>query len=208
MGQKRFASQSNKHQKQPAVRWARIGSISAVVVVVLVVLAAITGLTALQLENHDAFCASCHTQNESVYYQRETSPSPNDLASFHETKNARCIDCHSGSGSLGRAGGLLLGARDLTAFVSGHYPQPAPVTRPIGDDNCLKCHANVSQSQDFNNHFHIFLPRWQARDPNAATCVTCHQGHATDGQASIGYLNQNSTERVCQRCHSFAGAGN
>jgi nitrate/TMAO reductase-like tetraheme cytochrome c subunit len=208
MAQIRNSPPTPKNQKRPAARALRIGLILVLVVMIPLTLTVITGLTAMQFENHDSFCASCHTQNESVYYQRESAPSLIDLASFHETKNMRCIDCHSGNGSLGRAGALMLGARDLMAFVSGHYAQPAPVTRPIGDGNCLKCHANISQGQDFNNHFHTFLPQWQARDPNAATCVTCHQGHATDGQASIAYLNQSSTERVCQRCHSFAGAGN
>jgi predicted CXXCH cytochrome family protein len=171
------------------------------------ILAGITGFTATRFENRDAFCASCHTEPETAYYQREASAPPVDLASFHFGKQTRCIDCHSGIGPIGRATALALGARDLTAFISQHYAQPAPLTRPISDANCLKCHSDVTQRQDFNNHFHVFLSQWQSQDPTAATCASCHQAHVTTGSADIGYLNQDVTQQVCQRCHAFAGRG-
>ena len=98
----------------------------------------------------------------------------------------------------------MLGARDLAAYVIGNYKQPAPQTRPIDDINCLKCHADVIQRQDFNNHFHVFLARWQAADPAAKTCVSCHQGHVTNGEANIAFLNRVTTTQVCQTCHNFA----
>jgi hypothetical protein len=167
----------------------------------------LTGVGAMQLENHDSFCASCHSEPESSYFHRESGASPVDLASFHTTKKTRCIDCHSGYQLPGRTAAMMLGAKDLVAFVSKHYVQPAPLTRPIPDANCLKCHADLPKKQDFNNHFHVFLSKWQSLDPQAATCVDCHKAHVTDGEATLAYLNQNSTGQVCQRCHSFAGSG-
>lgn len=169
-------------------------------------LAGIVGFSAMQFENRDSDCASCHTQPESVYFQRESTGSPSDLASFHAEKNTRCIDCHSSGGSFGRASAMMLGARDLMAFVSKHYTQPAPLTRSISDSSCLKCHENIAQRQTFNNHFHIFLSKWQALDPQAATCVDCHQSHSTDGDASIAFINKDKTSLVCESCHNFAGA--
>lgn len=163
--------------------------------------------TGTQFENHDSFCSSCHTQPETKYYQRESDTTPVDLASFHATKNVRCIDCHSGKGVIGRMSAIALGGRDLLAFLSRNYKQPAPLTRPISDADCYKCHADIGQRQNFNNHFHVFLPQWQAKDPNAAGCVDCHQSHTTNGQASLAFLNQSDTTQVCQRCHNFAGAG-
>jgi predicted CXXCH cytochrome family protein len=179
----------------------------AIIAIALLLFGGTAILTGTQFENHDSFCSSCHTQPETTYFQRESGQTPVDLASFHTTKSVRCIDCHSGNGIIGRLSAIGLGTRDLLAFLSRNYKQPAPLTRPIGDTNCYKCHANISQSQNFNNHFHVFLPQWQARDPNAAGCVDCHQSHNTSGQASLAFLNQSDTTQVCQRCHNFAGRG-
>ena len=170
------------------------------------IMAAVVGFGAMQFENRDSFCASCHTQPESTYFQRESAQDPTDLASFHTEKDTRCIDCHSGSGSIGRASAMMLGARDLLAFLSNHYAQPAPLTRAITDSHCLKCHQDVTQKRDFNDHFHRLLSQWQQLDLNAASCVDCHQSHTTDGDLSVQFLNRGVATRVCERCHGFANA--
>lgn len=177
--------------------------------------AAITGLilfglmipmTAMQFENHNGFCASCHTEGEQTFYHRSTAGSPVDLASIHDIKGqARCIDCHTGPGIVGRYIGLTAGATDLISYFSGHYPQPAALEEPYPDANCLKCHADITQRQDFNNHFHVFLSRWQSVDKNAATCVSCHVSHDTTGGIQTVFLNEKTTVAVCQNCHSVAG---
>ena len=198
---------ASKTSKRPVLfsrRLSRLAITFGLILVIPLLIAGFTGTAAMQFENHDSFCASCHSEPESKYFQREAS-APVDLASFHTTKTTRCIDCHSNQGLPGRAVALTLGAKDLFAFITKHYSQPAPLTRKIADGNCLKCHADVSQNQDFNNHFHVFLSKWQSADPNAAGCVDCHQSHLTNGDASIGFLNQDTTTQVCQRCHSFAG---
>ena len=50
--------------------------------VIVVFLGASSGVVAMQFENHDDFCASCHSEPESTYVQREAA-APTDLASFH-----------------------------------------------------------------------------------------------------------------------------
>jgi nitrate/TMAO reductase-like tetraheme cytochrome c subunit len=173
----------------------------------LIVFGLVIPLTAMQFENHNSFCASCHTQDEEKFYQ-QSLVAPVDLASFHESKNAsRCIDCHTGPGIIGRYGGLMAGATDLISYFSGHYPQPAALEEPYPDANCLKCHADIAQKQEFNNHFHVFLSRWQAADKNAATCVSCHVSHAANGDVKISYLNEKATVVICQQCHSAVGGG-
>ncbi len=168
----------------------------------IVILGAASGVVAMQFENHDDFCASCHSEPESTYVQRAAA-TPTDLASFHGSKDVRCIDCHSGPGFIpGRVNALFLGARDLAAWTMGRAAQPAVSTRPIEDANCLKCHADVIARRDFNNHFHVFLAQWQARDPNAASCVSCHQAHHTDGEAQLQFLNRTTATNVCQACHA------
>ena len=95
------------------------GCVSLVGVAILV----IGGVgVSLALENQDAFCASCHTEPEASYYQQSTQPNPGTLAAFHTQKETACIDCHSGSGILGRSAGLTQGAQDLMAFLSGAVP--------------------------------------------------------------------------------------
>ncbi len=163
---------------------------------------------AASMEEHDSFCASCHTQPETDFYGRSLAANPIDLASFHTTKQTRCIECHSGVGIPGRASAIMLGARNAVAFYTRTAKQPAPLTVPVGDDHCVKCHASVYDSTDFNNHFHNFLPRWQAADPNtAASCVDCHSAHTTDGDAQAAFLSQAKTDQVCQSCHQALGGG-
>ena len=178
------------------------------VIVGLILFGMVIPFTAMQFENHNAFCASCHTQGEQTFYDRSLASAPMDLASIHDIKGqARCIDCHTGPGIFGRYGGLMAGSTDLISFFSGHYPQPAALEEPYPDANCLKCHAAITQKQDFNNHFHVFLPRWQAVDKNAATCVSCHLSHDKSGDVAISFLNKETTVAICQKCHSAIRGG-
>lgn len=193
---------------RPKLQLGRRGKFVLGGLAILFVLGLAAMITGTQLENHNSFCASCHTEGEQTFYNQSLAPTAVDLASFHELKNAsRCIDCHTGEGLLGRVGGLMAGASDLVSYFSGHYPQPALQDNPIGDGNCLKCHTNLSQKQDLSNHFHLFLARWQTADPNAATCVSCHNGHNTQGNAKIAYLNEKETTAICQKCHTALGQG-
>ncbi len=158
-------------------------------------------------EQHDSFCVSCHTQPEVDYYQRSLASlkSPGgaavDLASDHTTKNVRCIDCHDGEGVFGHVQAVLLGARNAALFYSGQAVQPARLTVPISDDACLKCHLPVVELLARNNHQHTLLARWQAIDPHAAGCTSCHTGHTTDGPALHGFLNMQRSQVVCDSCH-------
>jgi hypothetical protein len=155
-------------------------------------------------ERHDSFCASCHTQPESTFYQRSLAAGPVDMASAHNPDKTRCIDCHSAPGVFGRIQAELLGAHNALAYFTHTDVQPAKLTHPIEDGNCLKCHQEVltPANIDINNHFHAFLPRWQAVDANAARCVSCHNGHITGGDTQLMFLNDATTQSVCEACHS------
>ena len=207
---RRSASGAIKGRKKPArrrhtyhIEWRGIGIICAVVLV----LTAASFSTAASMEENNSFCASCHTQPESTYYSRFQTGIPVDLATFHNTKTTKCIDCHSGPGVTGRVSAMLLGARNAVAFFTKTAPQPAPLTVAIKDDNCLKCHATVTVGADFNNHYHAYLSRWQSVDPNAAGCTACHTSHTTDGQAQSAFLSQGTTNQVCEACHAVLRAG-
>ncbi|MGB8647970.1 MAG: NapC/NirT family cytochrome c [Anaerolineae bacterium] len=186
---------------------ARILVWGGILVVVLGVIAATGGTAyAINQENHDAFCASCHTQPESTYYQQSQAQNAATLSAFHTGKSVNCIDCHSGGGPFGRIEGITQGAQDLLSYYSGNYHNPAITTSKLGDDSCAKCHDTIARSAGINNHFHQFLSQWQAVDSNAAHCVDCHTGHGA-GDTTQQYLVVASVEQVCQACHNVLRRG-
>ncbi len=196
------------------------------VIVPVGLLAAVGGFAfAATQESRDSFCGSCHSQPESTYVERTSAGQPVDLASYHTGQQTRCIDCHSGQGISGRISAEMMGARNAMKWISGTAKQPAPLLVPIGDDHCLKCHADIS-ARDYQNktnmalpnefrggeeeeagsgHWHVFLPRWQTIDRGAATCVSCHTGHTTTGAQQSGFLDAQTTAQVCNDCHRKAG---
>jgi hypothetical protein len=186
---------------------SRAWPMALVTAAVMLVLSAASMAVGASLEEKDTFCASCHSQPESTYYQRSTASSPVDLASAHKSKTVKCIDCHSGAGFGGRMQAFYVGGGDLLHWITRTAIQPAPLIHPIPDGNCTKCHGATEATQDFNRHFHAFLPRWQAVDQNAARCVNCHTAHPTDGDPGIVFLNQTHTEAVCSACHQALRGG-
>jgi hypothetical protein len=186
----------------------------------LCLLAVISLFAVAHLEENDAFCASCHSEPEATYYQRAQANAPVDLASVHAllaqnaqtdpqqpntSTNTRCIDCHAGPGFTGRLSAMTLGAHDAIKWFSGTATQPAITTQPLDDANCLKCHTDTPDAQNFDRHFHRTLARWQQADANAGRCITCHTAHTTDGNAAIGFLQQQRMLGQCQQCHVALG---
>jgi nitrate/TMAO reductase-like tetraheme cytochrome c subunit len=197
-------------------------------VAILLVLGAAGGFAfAATQESHDSFCASCHTQPETTFFQNSTAAQPTDLAAFHKTKTTSCINCHSGQGILGRMQAELLGARNAFKWYSGTAIQPAVLMYPIGDQNCLKCHQNVTdrgfapqeqitvpglaaggrEGEGRPNHWHAFLTRWQTATPTAGTCVSCHSGHAAGTTAQTGFMDAQKVETTCNACHQVLRTG-
>jgi nitrate/TMAO reductase-like tetraheme cytochrome c subunit len=191
-----------------------------------VLLAASGFAYAASQETHDTFCASCHTEPESTFVERSKSTTAVDLASYHTPQQTRCIDCHSGPGVLGRMGAELMGARNAAAWYTGMATQPAPLTFPIQDVNCLKCHQDVTQpgyavsnpldlfaserggeEEGGSNHWHEQLSRWRAASAVAITCTDCHPGHTNQGSAATGFQITQQTRGVCEACHQVLGEG-
>jgi predicted CXXCH cytochrome family protein len=181
-------------------------TVSIIVVVISTAILAISGIgVALGLENQDAFCASCHTEPESKYYGQSTQSNATTLAAYHAQKQTACIDCHSGGGTLGRAVGLRQGAHDLMLYLSGNYHRPAITTNPLGDDSCTKCHDRTLTTNHIGasrtSHYHTYLLQWQAVDPQAAKCATCHTAHVPN-LASLMFMSQGKVSKLCDDCHT------
>ncbi len=193
-------------RKTRSALWLKRPAFLLPVLVSLSLLAVTAYLIGTKLEEHDSFCASCHTQPEQEFFSRSLQSPATDLASFHAEKGVLCIQCHAGKGVVGRTLGLMAGAQDLVAFWSGHYPSPAKMEDPLPDANCTRCHADVLSRRDFNNHFHFLLAQWQSIDPkNVARCVSCHSAHTTAGKAAEMFLIEQPTVQICQKCHALAG---
>lgn len=175
---------------------------------------------AASMESHDSFCASCHSQPESTYYGRSTAAQATDLASFHTTQHTACIECHSGSGVTGRIAAELMGAYNATKWYTGSAVQPAQLKFPIGDANCLKCHATITsegyvskekitlpgnrrgrEGGEFGNHWHQRIPEWQASAGKVGSCLSCHSAHTTGGTAQGGFLESTRVQGQCNACH-------
>ena len=186
---------------------------------VLVILMALGLGFAGSQEDDNAFCASCHTQPEVDYVQRMAAPHPADLASVHP-KIAGCIGCHSGKGTFGRVQAEFIGARNALKWYLGIAVQPAVLTFPIHDENCLECHqlliqagfspqeqiaiplgSNAGLGAGKDNHWHTDLARWQAASASAGGCVSCHSGHTTNSTPQNGFMNPQQVLTVCNACH-------
>ena len=164
-------------------------------------------------EEQDSFCASCHTQPESTYYERSIAAQLVDLATAHKHEEIRCIDCHSGVGLVGRIEAQMMGAQNALLWYTGAATQPAPLKYAIGDDHCVKCHADVTTEQfDLaersklfgpRGHYHAYLAQWKETDPQAkANCTTCHSGHDLGADAKSTWLVPASAEPTCEACHA------
>lgn len=192
--------------------------LAAVIAVFFVVAAAGFGYGYTR-ENDDAFCASCHTEPESTYFDRSTAADAVDLASFHHGEETRCIDCHSGKGLTGRANAMLLGARDWIVFQSGSYDQPAQTTHPEDNDSCTKCHSfsfwggeagegpSLDGQRGHDGHYHSgrLLITWRVRGGPENGCSSCHPAHVT--MSTTSFSSSPQVEEGCRSCHDRLGEG-
>lgn len=183
----------------------------------LVMLSFATIAGAIHLENQDSFCASCHTEPETTYYQRTQSDAPTDLASAHAfyENTVRCIDCHSGNGTQGRIAALQQGASDLFAYIIGDYHDPAQTENPLGDEPCLKCHTIPSRDNPIDreddpkliystSHYHWveYTDVWLETEPNPmGTCGMCHPAHTDNTIAALGFRYMPAVNAACDNCH-------
>ena len=141
-------------------------------------------------------CVKCHVTG----YEKDGGFIDNELTP--EMAGVQCEVCHGPGSDHVEIWEEVYPKKTLTPEQQGRAQLPIPNV-----DNCLKCHQQVTQQLDFNNHFHVFLSRWQARDTNAATCVSCHQSHQTNGETQLAFLNRDHTVSVCQSCHRALGEG-
>ena len=187
-------------------RWQWLGIIAVVGLVTLIgSVAYVSGL-----EQNDSFCASCHTEPETMFYNRflraDAAQSATTLAAFHHyTKQVRCIDCHVGEGVLGRATVLTLAAWDALKYYSHTAQQPAQIVFDVQNEACSKCHAADIRKPGFENHYHNLYFDPQVSPPYLA-CVHCHVSHRV-GDERTAFQFRDAILPRCEYCHAQMGRG-
>jgi hypothetical protein len=170
------------------------------------ILVAGASLIVARFEANDTFCASCHVEPETTYYQDSLQPDESGtLAAFHTGTETRCIDCHSRKGIPGRAWAQWGGLQNFLAYESGNFNSPSTTTRPVGDDGCSKCHSDLTWVSERPGHYHSpWLRRnWRNAGGPANTCQACHPSHQT---AMVGSFTE-PDEQQCDACHDAFDVG-
>lgn len=163
------------------------------------------------LEEHDSFCASCHTVPETTYFNRELktladqNAKVSDLATmhFHQAQTSgqsfECIECHRGDSSLwDRIQTLSLGARDTFINVIGKadptIEKPEIAYSQLVNAACVRCHETTLLTVNgMQNHFHNFLPQ---------TAELLAQGrHLINANFGAERLPRIDVPLTCTSCH-------
>jgi hypothetical protein len=173
------------------------------------------GVTDL-LERNDDFCNACHLPDGRALHAEvrrdyDASP-PASLAAVHggatpdragaPPRDFRCIDCHGGTGPVGRARVKVLAAKDALVYLTGHFDDPEGMAWPLLDADCRKCHARFDEreAQAWESpRFH------QLAVHNAelgVDCVECHLVHAGGVDPTRHFLRADHVRGQCARCHA------
>lgn len=155
-----------------------------------------------RLESRNEFCVACHLAPQTPLHREifdglHSSPA-GSLAAAHRVADAafRCIDCHGGTGLLGRARVKLVSARDALMYLVGRFGEPERMRAPLWDEDCTKCHApDPSEGPDA---FHGIDDHDVGLD---RACVACHEAHPGERSAEVGFLDREVVLPICRDCH-------
>jgi nitrate/TMAO reductase-like tetraheme cytochrome c subunit len=164
-----------------------------------------------RLEQRNDFCNACHLPNGEPLHlenRRDFDALPAaSLAAAHGAAGVdgrsdpafRCIDCHGGTGALGRARVKLLSARDAFWYVVGRFEEPEGMHWPLLDADCRRCHESFGESRSaaWGDPFHELA----VHNHNLGmSCVTCHLTHEP-GRAELDFLEPAHVRGRCAQCH-------
>jgi hypothetical protein len=189
-------------------RLARLGAAALAVVLG----AAVAWLGSDRLERRSRFCISCHLDADTPLhidlFEDFGTPPPEMLAAAHaaaghreDAQPFRCIDCHGGTGLLGRARVKLLSVRDAFWYAVGRFEEPEGMRWPLWDADCRKCHdAFEDRRAAFGDPLFHELPAHQGGG-FAVRCVECHLAHEPGALPAHDFLVPAVVRGQCARCH-------
>ncbi len=148
-------------------------------------------------------CVQCH-MDLAAELQEPAKLSSGDI---HFQNGLACNNCHGGDPTVGVETG---GPDDAMNRKKGYIGRPS---RKQIASLCASCHSNI----DFMRHYNpqarvdqyteyltsVHGKKYQAGDPNVATCIDCHGAHgikAVSNPSSPVYAT--NVAATCGRCHS------
>ena len=168
-----------------------------------------------RLEQDDAFCVSCHltpdvplhAENHADWLARPAvSLAVAHAAAGNDARGDgafRCIDCHGGTGAVGRARVKLLSARDGFWYAVGRFEEPEGMRWPLWDEDCSRCHGSFEEvgSGDAATPDPAFHELAVHNTDLGVACVECHVSHERGGLAEHDFLHPQQVRAQCARCH-------
>jgi nitrate/TMAO reductase-like tetraheme cytochrome c subunit len=174
-----------------------------------------------RLERNNDFCNACHLSAQrplhSEIREHFDGRPPPSLAAAHalagvrerDDPRFRCIDCHGGSGFLGRARVKALAGKDALFYALGRFDEPKAMRFPLWDADCSKCHARFDLADHGRSSDTGATPFHSLPVHNSnlgVACVECHGAHDVDVSRDAYFMNADRLRAQCARCHSeFAG---
>lgn len=165
-----------------------------------------------RLEQRNDFCNACHLADGVALHLEKRRDfdelPPASLAAAHgaaavEGRDAaafRCIDCHGGTGALGRARVKLLSARDAFWYVVGRFEEPQGMRWPLLDADCRRCHESFGESVRADWEDPAFHQLAVHNHRLGMACVTCHRTHEP-GSPELDFLDPAYVRGRCAECH-------
>ncbi len=165
-----------------------------------------------RLEQDNTFCVACHLEPGRPLHQAKlddlAAMPPLTLAAAHggsplegrEDPAFRCIDCHGGTGPVGRARVKLLSAKDAFWYVTGRFDEPEEMHWPLWDADCRKCHDSFEPGDATGGdpRFHELAVHNEAL---GVACVACHRVHDPGGLPGHHFLHPAQVRARCAECH-------
>ena len=177
-------------------------SLSIVLTALVLIAGPVGWMISDHLESDNAFCVGCHLDTKTPLHEEKSidfrAEPPVSLAAAHHLgrRDFRCIDCHRGTGALGRLRVKWVAARDAARYLVGRFREPDRMQHPLWDSDCLKCHtpaAGVDAGAFHGVEVH------NAGFPFA--CVECHTSHSGQGDPELQFPDSKQVLPICQECH-------
>ncbi len=180
-----------------------------------IVLGPVGWLVSDRLEARNDFCNACHLPSGVALHRElrdefDARPAAS-LAALHaaaavegrEDAAFRCIDCHQGSGAVGRVRVKALAAKDAFWYVVGRFEEPDGMRWPLWDADCRKCHPGFASEGDLDGPGpEAFHARPVHNRKLGVGCVECHLVHGPGGNPDAYFVHPEPVRAQCARCHS------
>lgn len=163
-----------------------------------------------RLERDNDFCVACHLREDVPLHaekRRDLQRTPAaTLAAAHgaaevERRPFRCIDCHGGTGWLGRARVKALSARDAFWYAVRRFDEPDEMHWPLWDADCRKCHAEFDERAATSGRDPLFHELSVHNTALGVACVDCHLVHDEGGLPERDFLHPEPVRARCASCH-------